>query len=262
MSTDRLFLTFTHLNDATRHAEYNAWHQLDHLPENALLPGVAWGDRWVRTPRCAAAGHVGDDAYAPVQYAVAYGFRAPLESALREWTDLNQRALWWGRRPELPWTERRPVGFFHPVKEYAAPRVLVAAAALPHRPHRGVHLTLSRTAAPAEPAGAARFAALDRELIPEVLAVPGVAGAATYRFAEGAGGFGSPAGSADDGLTVRVLYLDGDVLETSARVEDARPDWIGRDSAPGDAEHVLLSTPMLSIRPWEWDWFDGGRPRL
>ncbi|MET7399438.1 hypothetical protein ABZS66_38745 [Dactylosporangium sp. NPDC005572] len=257
MSTERLFLTFTHLTDMTRHAEYNAWHQLDHLPENELLPGVAWGDRWVRTPGCAAAGHVGDTAFAPVQYAVAYGFQAPLEPALQAWTDLNQRALWWGRRPELAWTERRPVGFFHPVKEYAAARVLVSPAAIPHRPHRGVHLTLSRTAAPSVPAGAAYFAALDRDLIPAMLAIPGVAGAATYRFAEGAGVFGSPATGGESDLVVRILYLDGDVLETSARIEDEQPDWIGRASAPGDVEHVLLSTPMLSIRPWEWDWFEG-----
>ncbi|MEW2521670.1 hypothetical protein [Actinacidiphila alni] len=259
MTTDRLFLTFTHLTDATRHAEYNAWHQLDHLPENRLLPGVAWGDRWVRTPRCAAAGHVGDPAFTPVQYAVAYGFRHPLETALRDWTDLNQRALWWGRRPELAWTRRQPAGFFHPVKEYAAPRVLVAPAALPHRPHRGVHLTLSRTAAPDTAAGAAYFAALDRQVVPALLAVPGVAGAAAYRFAEGAAAFGAQGSDADGGLTLRLLYLDGDVLETSAAVERARPDWIGRGSAAGDVEHVLLSTPLLSIRPWEWDWFDGDR---
>jgi len=258
MSTGRMFLTFTHLSDATRHAEYNAWHQLDHLPENALLPGVAWGDRWVRTPECAAAGHVGDIAFAPVQYAVAYGFRPPLEPALRDWTDLNQRALWWGRRPELAWTERRPVGFFHPVKEYAAARVLVAAAAIPHRPHRGIHLTLSRTAAPSTPGGAAFFEALDRTSIPSILALPGVAGAATYRFAEGAGGFGSPAQDADGDLVVRLLHLDGDVLETSALVEHEQPGWIGRSSTSGDVEHVLLSTPMLSIRPWQWDWFDRG----
>ncbi|MCL2729347.1 MAG: hypothetical protein FWE15_04905, partial [Actinomycetia bacterium] len=167
-------------------------------------------------------------------------------------------ALWWGRRPELAWTERRPVGFFHPVKEYAAARVLVAAAAIPHRPHRGIHLTLSRTAAPSTPGGAAFFEALDRTSIPSILALPGVAGAATYRFAEGAGGFGSPAQDADGDLVVRLLHLDGDVLETSALVEHEQPGWIGRSSTSGDVEHVLLSTPMLSIRPWQWDWFDRG----
>ncbi|MFT4289128.1 hypothetical protein [Nocardioides sp.] len=256
MNTERLFLTFTYLTDPTRHAEYNAWHQLDHLPENQLLPGVAWGDRWVRTPACAAASHVGDAGLTPIEYAVAYGFGAPVEPALQAWTDLNQRALWWGRRPELAWTERRPVGFFHPVKEYAAARVLLAPAAVPHRPHRGIHLTLSRTAVASEPAGAAFFASLDREMVPEVLGVPGVAGAATYRLAAVAGGFGSSTTAGADDLVVRLLYLDGEVLETSARLEEALPSWVGRTTAPGDAEHVLLSTPMLSIRPWEWDWFD------
>ena len=48
MFSERAFFSFIELTDPDRHREYNEWHQLDHRPENLLLPGVAWGDRWAR----------------------------------------------------------------------------------------------------------------------------------------------------------------------------------------------------------------------
>ncbi|MEU7812195.1 hypothetical protein [Pseudonocardia sp. NPDC049154] len=90
MTWDRAFLTFTRLRE-DRHIEYNAWHQLDHLPENLRLPGVVWGDRWVCTPDCLP-WVTGSDADAGHQYAVVYWFRTPLDESVRDWTELNQRA--------------------------------------------------------------------------------------------------------------------------------------------------------------------------
>lgn len=48
MFSERAFFSFIELTDPERHRGYNEWHQLDHRPENLLLPGVAWGDRWAR----------------------------------------------------------------------------------------------------------------------------------------------------------------------------------------------------------------------
>ena len=48
MFSERAFFSFIELTDPEQHREYNEWHQLDHRPENLLLPGVAWGDRWAR----------------------------------------------------------------------------------------------------------------------------------------------------------------------------------------------------------------------
>jgi hypothetical protein len=256
VSTDRLFLTFTALADPGYHREYNAWHQLDHLPENLLLPGIAWGDRWVRSPDLADLAHVGDPSYAEVQYAVAYGFRAPAEESVAAWTALNQRALWWGRRPELGWTARMPVGFFEPVKSYAAARVLVAPEAVPLRPHRGVHLTLSRLAEPGAPCGVSAMAAHDRERVPALLGLPGVAGVGTFRFGAGAAAFGGNGDADPQGLVLKVVWCDEDPAETASRIEDTDADWVGRDSAAGDVEHVLFSGPLATISPWQWDWFE------
>ena len=49
------FFSFPEVLDPARHRDYNAWHQLDHLPENRALRGVLHGERWVRTPACRAA---------------------------------------------------------------------------------------------------------------------------------------------------------------------------------------------------------------
>ncbi len=261
MTDERAFLTLTHLADQTRHAEYNEWHQLDHLPENMLLKGVAWGNRWVRTPECIGVSYAPDETLATSQYAVMYAFRSPANRSVQEWTDLNQRAIWWGRRPELEWTLRNPLGFFETVKAYAAPRVLVSADAIPHRPHRGIHLTVSRIAEPESPASVQLMRDYDREFIPYLLEVDGVAGVQTYRFGGGAAAFGGASAEAAEasGLLVRLAFLDGDPIATTEAIYEQQPLWIRGNESADAAEQVLLSAPFESISPWQWDWFDDAR---
>ncbi len=253
MSDERAFLTLTHLNDSSRHAEYNAWHQLDHLPENLLLPGVSWGQRWVRTPACAAVSHTPDASLASAQYAVMYAFRSPADIAVQEWTALNRRAIWWGRRPELGWTARRPLGFFEAVKAYAAPRILISPDAVPHRPHLGVHLTVSRVTDPESPAAERLMREYDRDRVPRLLDLDGVAGVLTYRYGDDAGAFGSSGTADGTGLLLRLAYLDADPVATAGTLADAVPEWV---LGAGDGEEVLLSSPFAAITPWQWDWFE------
>ena len=49
------FFSFTEVTDPSAHEAYNAWHQLDHLPEQFTIDGITFGQRWVRSPRCQAA---------------------------------------------------------------------------------------------------------------------------------------------------------------------------------------------------------------
>ncbi len=49
------FFSFTEVTDPSAHEAYNAWHQLDHLPEQFTIDGISFGRRWVRSPRCRAA---------------------------------------------------------------------------------------------------------------------------------------------------------------------------------------------------------------
>ena len=252
------FLTLTSLADAERHHEYNAWHQLDHLPENLVQPGVEWGNRWVRTPECAASpGSQGPEA-ADTQYLVMYQFRPPVAASIANWTELNQRAQWWGRRPELPWTTRIPLGFFAPVKAYAAPRVLVSPAAVPHRPHRGVHLTVTSYEVGPSPAAMDCLADYDRRVIPAVLDLPGVAGVVTYRMARPASGFGTGDGLPETAF-VRLVFADGEPIGVGEALLAEPLGWLAGES---HAEHLHFMSPFLSITPWDWTWFaqPGTRP--
>ena len=53
------FFSFTEVTDPSAHEAYNAWHQLDHLPEQFTIEGINFGCRWVRSPRCRAADYCG-----------------------------------------------------------------------------------------------------------------------------------------------------------------------------------------------------------
>jgi len=44
------FFSFTEITDPGEHHSYNEWHQLDHMPEQFPLDGIAYGQRWVSTP--------------------------------------------------------------------------------------------------------------------------------------------------------------------------------------------------------------------
>jgi hypothetical protein len=252
MTSGRMFLSMTSLTDPSRHREYNAWHQLDHLPENLLQPGVLWGDRWVISPDCAPY-VTGRDREAGHQYAIMYWFRAPEDISVARWTELNQTALWWGRRPELGWTRRAPVGFFRPVKAYAAAPALVRPEAIPLRPHSGVHMTISRLRDPGAPGAVTHMAAYDRHRLPAILALPGVAGASTYAFHSPAQGFGAEGADGDRGLLIRLIHLDGDPISTTEQILSVDPGWI----VDSEHEEIVHASPFRSIAPHQWNWFDG-----
>lgn len=171
-----------------------------------------------------------------------------------EWSELAERSFQWGRRPELDYVQRPFLGFFSPVKGYAAPRVLVSAEALPYRPNRGIQVTLTRVKDPHGLDAERAFRWQDTVGMPELLSVPGVAGGWTFSFLhkqrhatnQGEGGADFEPGS----LRLRLLYLDGDPVEVE---HDIRRKERSRAEANGGAEEVLLSTPLRTIIPWQ-DW--------
>src|SRR5690606_13873737 len=142
------FFSFIDLTDPSVHREYNEWHQLDHRPENLLLSGVAWGDRWARPAEYAALDRSSSPELGDIDYVAMYWFRPPYEEGVAAWTKLGEDSFQWGRGPQLPGVERPLLGFFTPVKGYAAPRIGVSAETLPFRPNRGLHLTVTHFTEP------------------------------------------------------------------------------------------------------------------
>lgn len=262
MLGSRIYFSFSEITDPAKHRDHNEWHSLDHRPENMALDGVALGDRWVRSPDCAAASAVVLPEYTNVHYAIMYWFREPLERTLDDWFDLSERSFQWGRSPQIGWTRRPLRGFFSPIRGYVAPRVRVTPAALPFRPMRGVYVTISRIHGDAAAAGEV-FRWYDEVRMPDLLSCRGVAGAWTFASA----GSGSSAWSFADGATraaenlplrLHILFLDEDPLEFVADCAERRGSWeaSGRVRDTSDVETPVFAGPLRSIVPWQWAWFD------
>jgi hypothetical protein len=261
MLAARTWFSFAEIPDPAQHRAYNEWHQLDHRPENLALPGVIHGERWVRTPDCAAAAPAPDPALEGAHYLNSYWFRPPVEQAVKEWSELGERSFQWGRRADLRIAKRPLMGMFLPVKGYTNPRVLVSPDVLPLRPNRGVHLEVAEVHESHSLAAEETFAWYDRVRIPDLLECRGAAGA--WTFSSQSVTFGVPrydpnGPSAEVNLRVLLVFLDEDPLEFVADLESRTAGWrrAGRLPDRADSERKLFAGPLRSIAPWQWDWFD------
>ena len=249
MLARKSFFSFVELTDPSRHHEYNEYHQLDHRPSNLALPGVIWGDRWVRTPANAQASAGTDERLMATHYVAMYWFAEPLDRSIPEWQELGERSFQWGRKPDTDWT-RRKVGMFVPLKGYVAERVRVSEDVLPFRPVTGMHVTVSQIAEPHRGATEEVYRWYDRTRTPQLVSCDGVAGAWTF-YSEW-----TAFGSKEDRDTlakyrITLVFLDGD---PDAFPADRASLSSGRDTA--EVETVLLDSPLRPIEPWRWDWFD------
>lgn len=258
MLSKKAFFSFVELTDPDKHHLYNQYHQLDHRPANLALPSVAWGDRWVRSPQCAQASRVSLPPLAQTQYVAMYWFADPVEESVKEWRELGERAFQWGRKPDTDWS-RREVGYFVPLKGYVNPRVRVSADALPFRPLRGLYLTVSLIKEPHGAATEEMYSWYDRVHIPDLVGCPGVAGAWTF-YSEWNTLIEAEQRHMPGHARITLLYIDGDPLEFAAELEHRKRDWdtAGRMIETSPMETVVLETPLLDIRPWEWNWFKPG----
>jgi hypothetical protein len=242
------FFSFAEITDPTQHRAFNEYHQLDHRPANLALPCVYWGERFVRTPACAAASQTPDPRYAGTHYVNFYLFRDASKEARWEWTKLGSLGAYWGRKPDHDWS-RREVGFFETLNAWSHPRVRVEPEVLPMRPNRGIHVTVEELAG--DPGRLHELGAwVETVRVPDLLTCAGVAGVWTAvredgfpanRVAE------APAGNRPTMVTT--VFLDGDPVRFAgelAALPDARPA----------GTTLLFASPLETIIPWQWDWFD------
>jgi hypothetical protein len=208
------FFSFTEITDPSEHRAYNEWHQLDHMPEQFPLAGMAYGQRWVSTPACRAARAVSGPRLDPIHYLTCYLITEPVDETLREFRQLGSDLYDVGR-----FHLHRHAHLSGPFSLDAtaiATRVLISAAAVPYRPHRGVY-ALVEDASVAAPD-------LDAWCVQ-----PGVAGAWTFT---------------DDARRISVAWLDDDPIACGTAL---RPD--ARDG-------VEFAGSFEVVTPWQWDWFE------
>jgi len=220
------FFSFTEITDPNEHHSYNEWHQLDHMPEQYPLDGIAFGQRWVSTPACRAARAVSEAPLDPIHYMTLYLMTEPVDRTLREFMQLGR--------------DLHDVGRFHlhrrarlsgpfPFRGSAvAPRVLISPEAVPYRPNLGVYVEVEEIGGAVDP----------RAHLDALCSTPGVAGAWSF---------------ADDERRVIVTWLDGPPLELC---EPLAPIVARRRAeSPG---RTVFAGPLETITPWQWNWFDAG----
>jgi len=238
------FFSFTEVTDPDQHRAYNEWHQLDHMPEQFPLAGVAWGQRWVSTPACRAARAVDEAPLRPVHYMTLYLMTDPVEETLDSFAALGRRLRQLGRFHEHRTSHLS--GPWSVVGALAADRVLVSGAAVPFRPNTGVYVVVEAPVDDEPDVGARAVPA--RADVAELLAVDGVAG--VWSFAPLARyGRWDPGGH-----RITVCYLDGDVMTAAAGLGS-----IVDQGATGTSRRfeAVLAGPFETISPWRWDWFEG-----
>lgn len=235
------FFSFTEITDPSEHRAYNEWHQLDHMPEQYPLRGVAFGQRWVATPACAAARLHADDALGATHYVTLYLMTQPVEQTLDEFLALGQRLRSLGRFHE----HRRShlSGPFQALEAAASPRTLVSDEAVPYRPNRGVYVIVE---AP-ERRDDEHDRWLHREWTPATLAVPGVGGAWSFATSPRLNRLTWDPGN----RRITMLYLDEEPIAVAAALATVvEQRW------QSGAVRPEYAGPLETITPWQWDWFD------
>jgi hypothetical protein len=229
----------------TRHSttgedqSYLEWHQLDHMPEQYQLPGLIVGQRWGSTPACRAARAAESGDWSLVEHAVCYMMGNPVDETIDEFITLGAHLAELGRFPHRMPSEYR--GALRLLEAHVAPRVLVSAEVVPFRPHQGVYLIVE------EPTDqAAQDAYLQRrhtELVPELVSVPGVAGAWTFAT--------TPA-------IRRSNFSEGQYRMTICYLDD-EPAVVGERLAPmmermaaSEPIRLQLAAPFESVLRWDW----------
>jgi hypothetical protein len=190
------FFSFTEVTDPSAHEAYNAWHQLDHLPEQFTIDGISFGRRWVRSPRCRAAESATGGLLDRFHYLTLYLLRD--QDVVPEFFALAERL----RAEDRFFAARRALlsGPFAVVGRWAAPRVAVSAEAVPYRPAQGVHVVVGPDVSGEELVGH-----------------PGVAGA--WQFFD-----------AEHDRTITVTFVDGDLWQASEAIGTGggeNPEWAG-----------------------------------
>jgi hypothetical protein len=225
------FFSFTEITDPNEHRSYNEWHQLDHMPEQFPLDGVAYGQRWVSTPACRAARLVSDERLDPIHYVTLYLMTEPVERTLDEFMALGAELHRLGRFHQF---RRAPMsGPLRFDEAWAAKRVLVSPEAVPYRPNRGIYVVVERIGDGRETGSYTRW-----------LETPGVAGIWTFATSPPRAG---RQWSIDD-VRITVAWLDADPLECTAELAPLVDTTHAR---------VLFAGPFETITPWQWNWFEG-----
>ena len=230
------FFSFTEITDPSAHHAYNEWHQLDHLPEQYSIEGIAFGQRWVASPACQLSRVAVSPLLAPCHYMTLYLLRDEqvLEDFFRLAQELREADRFFGAR------KSHLSGPFEVTGRWASARVKVSAQVMPWRPGTGIYVWVAANGSSGPPD------TQQRSFGPQLCERPGVAGAWTFsdhRHKEGTG------------RSISVAFIDGDLAATAADL-GSWTKHLGDESAHGADRVLEWAGPLARIDPNAWDWFD------
>jgi hypothetical protein len=214
------FFSFTEVTDPGAHEAYNAWHQLDHLPEQFSIDGISFGQRWVCSPPCVQQRIAVSPLLARCHYMTLYLLRDA--DVLPEFFALARRLQAAGRFFEQRRSHLR--GAFEVVGQWSGRGTEVSPAVVPFRPSNGVYVVVGP--------------ALGDSRRDDVVAVPGVAGA--WEFTQ------SPEPGSAGGRRITVAFVDGHLATVSDRLGQL---WAGGE--PG----LEWAGPLERVDVGDWGWF-------
>lgn len=222
---DVAYLSFT-AQKPGEHALRSEWHQIDHMPEQYAIPGIAWGQRYVSPPSCIDARLAQVGLLSEVEFLIVYFMHEPIDETLADFGALADDLRAQGRMFD---SEGKLRGAFTIGERHASPRALVRPEVVPYRPHRGIYVTLS-----------SQPMAIERD---RVLATPGVAGYWTMAV--------DPAHHASYSTPGRyyaaMVYLDEPVLGVTAE--------LNRLFGPA-APSLLFAGPFVVTTFFAWDQYE------
>jgi hypothetical protein len=240
--------SLTETTDPAKHDEERELYQLYHLPELLSQPGVAWGERWQHDAECAAADIVREKGAMPHHLSMHW-LRAPARRNAFLFRDHFARADRLGLSSRA-WTRDIIDDFLVPLKGYVRHDRLVSADALPFRPTRGIHLTVSRFRDHRSAEAEDVYRWYDQVRIPDLLDCPGAAGAWTFASRHL---FVPDGDQSSPVMRIILLYLEGDPVEFAAAVAARGGQWAdagrARDTSP--TEEMLFAGPFRTVDPWK-----------
>ncbi|CAM3470118.1 hypothetical protein NODU109028_18610 [Nocardioides dubius] len=257
------FLSLSKAKDVAHHQAINAWHQLDHRPENLALEGVAHGERFVQTPELARTAAAAGD-FTDFHYANLYWFDEPVPAAVDVWAEFAEQSFREGRRPDIDLLDRAYMDFFQVVGTAVSPTLRLNERALRFRPATGVIMIAT------EIGGAISRSALHERsaweldvLLPALAEVPGISAAwalhsapelapAAWQAREAAQGTGNE-------RIMRVIWATTEIDPPAVVLQRLRDhDPAIALSAPTKQPGATRFVGALeTITPWQWDWFAG-----
>jgi hypothetical protein len=232
------FFSFTEVTQPSAQRAYNEWHRLDHMPEQFSLDGVLFGQRWVCTPDCREARVAVSPLLETCHYMTLYLMRDA--GVLPAFADLAQRL----RQADRFFADRRAhlSGPFEVSDRWVSPRVKVSAAAVPHRPARGIYVVVGP---PVD--GAA------------MVAHQGVAGAWSFAHTDEAAAGTAADPSLDRHITV--AFIDGDLATTASQLGQWCLQHAGHGGTMEWAGPLDLLDRVNPIDTDSYDWFDRLTPQ-